>query len=91
MSRAKNELKYEISKKKGWRGMTFFLGFLLVIGLLVHQSRIQHIDVHIPPELSSTITQKANHIPKPNVYLFTSNILQALNKQINPRFDVMLH
>lgn len=79
MSRAKNELKYEISKKKGWRGMTFFLGFLLVIGLLVHQSRIQDINVHIPPELSDAVTQKANYIPKPNVYLFTSNILQALN------------
>ena len=79
MSRAKNELENEISKKKGWRGMTFFLGLLLVFGMLVHQSRIQQIDVHIPPELSSAVVQKANHIPKPNVYLFTSNILQALN------------
>ena len=79
MSRAKNELENEISKKKGWRGMTFFLGILLVFGMLVHQSRIQQIDVHIPPELSTAVVQKANHIPKPNVYLFTSNILQALN------------
>lgn len=79
MSRAKNELDNEILKKKTWRGMTFFLGFLLVLGMLVHQSRIQAIDVHIPPELSSAVVQKAGHIPKPNVYLFTSNILQALN------------
>ena len=79
MSRAKNELENEILKKKGWRSTTFFLGFLLVFGLLVHRSRIQQIDVHIPPELSHAVVQKANHIPKPNVYLFTSNILQALN------------
>ena len=79
MSRAKNELDNEILRKKGWRGLTFFLGFLLVFGMLIHQSRLQDINVHIPPELSSAVVQKANHIPKPNVYLFTSNILQALN------------
>jgi integrating conjugative element protein (TIGR03746 family) len=79
MSRAKNELDFEIFKKKMWRGFTFFLGVLLLIGTQVHQSRIQEIDVHIPPELGNSVVQKAGHIPKPNVYLFTSNILQALN------------
>ena len=79
MSRAKNELSNEIFKKKTWRGISIFLGFLLVLGLLVHQSRIQDINVHIPPELSNGVVQKAGHIPRPNVYLFTSNILQALN------------
>ena len=79
MSRAKNELSNEIFRKKTWRGISIFLGVLLILGLLVHQSRIQDIDVHIPPELGSGVTQKASHIPKPNVYLFTSNILQALN------------
>ena len=79
MSRAKNELSNEIFKKKTWRGISIFLGFLLVLGLLVHQSRIQDINVHIPPELSNSVVQKAGHIPRPNVYLFTSNILQALN------------
>lgn len=79
MSRAKNELDFEIFKKKIWRGISVFLGFLLVMGLLVHQSRIQDINVHIPPELSNAVVQKTTHIPKPNVYLFTSNILQALN------------
>ena len=79
MSRAKNELSHEIFKKKTWRGIAIFLGFLLVLGLLVHQSRIREINVHIPPELSSGVVQKAGYIPRPNVYLFTSNILQALN------------
>ena len=79
MSRAKNELDNEIFKKKVWRGISIFFGFLMVLGMLVHQSRIRDIDVHIPPELSSSVKQKAGHIPKPNVYLFTSNILQALN------------
>ncbi len=79
MSRAKNELDNEIFKKKTWRGIAIFLGFLLMFGGLIHQSRIRQIDVHIPPELSAAVVQKAGHIPKPNVYLFTSNILQALN------------
>jgi len=79
MSRAKNELDHEVFKKKTWRGMSIFLGFLLIFGGLIHQSRIQDIDVHIPPELSNGAAQKANFVPEPNVYLFTSNILQALN------------
>ena len=79
MSRAKNELSNEIFRKKTWRGISIFLGVLLILGLLVHQSRIQDIDMHIPPELGSGVTQKSTHIPRPNVYLFTANILQALN------------
>jgi len=79
MSRAKNELNNEVFKKKMWRGISIFFGFLIVFGMLVHQSRLQDINVHIPPDLGSTVVQKANYIPRPNVYLFTSNILQALN------------
>ncbi len=79
MSFAKNALDNEIFKKKVWRGISIFFGFLLVLGMLVHQSRLHDITVHIPPELSNTVVQKANHIPRPNVYLFTANILQALN------------
>ncbi len=79
MSFAKNALDNEIYKKKIWRGISIFFGFLLVLGMLVHQSRLHDITVHIPPELSSAVVQKAEHIPRPNVYLFTANILQALN------------
>ena len=79
MSFAKNALDNEIYKKKIWRGISILFGFLLVLGMLVHQSRLHDITVHIPPELNTGAAQKVGHIPRPNVYLFALNILQALN------------
>lgn len=78
-SKARNALDKSDARVKDWQLVSGGLFTLLMVQMAVSAVRQNDITVHVPPDLSGGATFSAGSIPKPNVYLFASEVWRSVN------------
>ncbi len=77
--RARNALDRSDARVKDWQLISGVLLFILIAQMVISAVRQNDITVHIPPDLSAGAQFDSNTIPKPNVYLFASEVVRSIN------------
>lgn len=78
-SRARSALDVSNNRVRDWQLIAGAIAVLLVMQVMISCSRQNDITVHVPPDLSSGASFKVGTIPKPNVYLFASEVWRSIN------------
>lgn len=77
--KSRNALDTSELRVRDWQIVAGILVFVLVAHMVYSGARQNDITVHVPPDISNGATFKAGTIPKPNVYLFASEVWRSVN------------
>lgn len=78
-SKARNALDRSDARVRDWQLVSGVLLCLVFGQLIISAVRQNDITVHVPPDLSQGASFSAGSIPKPNVYLFASEVWRSVN------------